>query len=87
MNSTQALVGNVVEVFNKDPHITSFFTSRRMQSGSDGTYDTLLDTSFDYPLYFALRASLTDREPITVVADVLEADGLYTQSKRDNPLR
>jgi glycosidase len=67
----------VGEIFNKDPHITSFFAGGRVHTGSDGSYDTLLDTPFDYPLYFALRASLTHHTPMTVVADVLKADGLY----------
>jgi glycosidase len=72
----------VGEVFNKDPHLTSFFAGGRAHAGSDGTYDTLLYTPFDYPMYFALRAALTHHEPMTAIADVLQSDGLYAHPER-----
>ena len=73
---------DVGEVFNKDAHIVSFFAGGRVHTGSDGTYDTLLDTPFDYPMYFALRAALTHREPMTAISDVLKSDGLYAHPER-----
>ena len=35
---------DVGEIFNGDAHVTSFFAGGRANAGSDGTYDTLLDT-------------------------------------------
>jgi glycosidase len=75
-------LSEVGEIFNKDPHITSFFAGGTIHTGSDGAFDTLLDTPFDYPMYFALRASLTHREPMTAIADVLRADVLYAHPER-----
>ena len=72
----------VGEVFNADPHVTSFFAGGRANTGSDGTFDTLLDTPFDYPLYFALRKSLTHDAPISAIADVLAQDALYPHPER-----
>ena len=73
---------DVGEIFNGDPHITSFFAGGRANTGSDGTYDTLLDTPFDYPLYFTLRHALTHHAPMTAIADVLQADDLYPHPDR-----
>jgi glycosidase len=73
---------DVGEIFNGDPHITSFFAGGRANTGSDGTYDTLLDTPFDYPMFFALRGALTHHKPMTAVADVLSADKLYPHPER-----
>jgi glycosidase len=73
---------DVGEVFNSDPHITSFFAGGRENKGSDGTYDTLLDTPFDFPMYFALRGALTQHKPMTAIADVLLADKLYPHPER-----
>jgi neopullulanase len=75
-------ITNVGEVFNSDPHATSFFAGGRANRGSDGTFDTLLDTPFDYPMYFALRGALTHHKPITAIADVLHADALYPHPER-----
>ncbi len=75
-------ITDVGEVFNKDPHITSFFAGGQAHTGSDGTVDTLLDTPFDYPMYFALRASLTHQQPMTAIADVLKSDALYPHPER-----
>jgi neopullulanase len=73
---------DVGEVFNGDPHITSFFAGGRANLGSDGSYDTLLDTPFDYPMFFALRGALTHHKPMSAIADVLNADKLYPHPER-----
>ena len=73
---------DVGEIFNKDTHIVSFFAGGRAHAGSDGTYDTLLDTPFDYPMYFALRAALTHQEPMSAISDVLKSDPLYAHPER-----
>lgn len=75
-------ITDVGEVFNSDPHITSFFAGGRANTGSDGTYDTLLDTPFDYPMFFALRGALTHHKPMTAIADVLKEDKLYPHPDR-----
>ena len=72
----------VGEVFNGDAHVTSFFAGGRANAGSDGSVDTLLDTPFDYPMFFALRGALTHRKPMTAIADVLREDGLYPHPER-----
>jgi neopullulanase len=73
---------DVGEIFNGDAHITSFFAGGRANLGSDGSYDTLLDTPFDYPMYFALRGALTHHKPMTAVADILREDTLYPHPER-----
>jgi len=75
-------ITDVGEVFNKDPHITSFFAGGAAHTGSDGTVDTLLDTPFDYPMYFALRGALTHHQPMSAIADVLKNDALYPHPER-----
>jgi glycosidase len=75
-------ISEVGEVFNKDPHVTSFFAGGRANTGSDGTVDTLLDTPFDYPMFFALRGTLTHHAPMSAIADVLAQDGLYPHPER-----
>jgi len=72
----------VGEIYNRDPHVTSFFAGGRANTGSDGTYDTLLDTPFDYPLFFALRGALTHRAPMSSIGDVLAQDTLYPHPER-----
>jgi glycosidase len=72
----------VGEVFNGDPKIVSFFAGGRASHGSDGTFDTLLDTPFDYPIFFALRGALTRQKPMTAIADVLKQDVLYPHPER-----
>jgi glycosidase len=69
-------------VFNGDPKVTSFFAGGRANLGSDGSFDTLLDTPFDYPMFFALRGALTHHKPMTAIADVLDADKLYPHPER-----
>jgi glycosidase len=73
---------DVGEVFNGDPRTTSFFAGGRANQGSDGTFDTLLDTPFDYPMYFALRGALTHHKPMSAIADVLHSDTLYPHPER-----
>jgi glycosidase len=75
-------MSDVGEVFNHDPHITSFFAGGRANTGSDGTYDTLLDTPFDFPMFFALRGALTHHKPMSAIADVLREDSLYPHPER-----
>ncbi|MGA2250285.1 alpha-amylase family glycosyl hydrolase [Terracidiphilus sp.] len=73
---------DVGEVFDGDPKVTSFFAGGRANQGSDGTVDTLLDTPFDYPMFFALRGALTRKKPMTAIADVLKQDALYPHPER-----
>jgi neopullulanase len=73
---------DVGEVFDGDPKVTSFFAGGRANQGSDGTVDTLLDTPFDYPMFFALRSALTRKKPMTAIADVLKQDALYPHPER-----
>ncbi len=75
-------LGEVGEIFNGDPRITSFFAGGRSNRGSDGAYDTELNTPFDYPMFFALRAALTHRKPMTAIEDVLQQDRLYPHPER-----
>jgi glycosidase len=75
-------LSEVGEVFNGEPKITSFFAGGRANRGSDGTFDTLLDTPFDYPMFFALRGALTRQKPMTAIADVLRQDALYPHPER-----
>jgi len=75
-------LSEVGEIFNKDPHITSFFAGGRVNRGSDGPFDTDLDTPFDYPMYFAMRDALTHRKPLTAINDVLLQDSLYPHPER-----
>jgi glycosidase len=75
-------LSDVGEVFNGDPKVTSFFAGGRANLGSDGRFDTLLDTPFDYPMFFALRGALTHHKPMTAIADVLDADKLYPHPER-----
>ena len=75
-------LSDVGEIFNSDPHVTSFFAGGRANLGSDGRFDTLLDTPFDYPMFFALRGALTHHKPMTAIADVLKEDTLYPHPER-----
>jgi glycosidase len=73
---------DVGEIFNPDPNITSFFAGGVSHQGSDGTIDTGLDTPFDFPMYFALRKSLTHHQPLSALADILKQDSLYPHPER-----
>ncbi len=79
----------VGEVFNPDPTITSFFAGGVAHDG----IDTGLDTPFDFPMYFALRRSLTSgressngqpgaHEPMTDLVNVLRQDRLFPHPER-----
>jgi glycosidase len=73
---------DVGEIFDPNPKTTSFFAGGRAHTGSDGTVDTGLNTPFDFPMYFALRKTITHQEPMTAIADVLAQDALYPQPER-----
>jgi neopullulanase len=75
-------LSEVGEVFNGDPKTVSFFAGGRANTGADGTVDTLLNTPFDYPMFFALRGALTHQKPMTAIADVLAQDKLYPHPER-----
>jgi neopullulanase len=75
-------LSEVGEVFSPDANVTSFYAGGRANRGSDGTVDTLLDTPFDYPMFFALRGALTGRKPMSAIADVLREDALYPHPER-----
>jgi glycosidase len=75
-------LSDVGEIFDGDPHIPSFWAGGRANTGSDGTFDTLLDTPFDFPVYFAIRDVLTHRKAMTALADVLSEDSLYPHPER-----
>ncbi len=73
---------DVGEIFNGEPPIPSFWAGGRLNTGSDGTYDTGLDTPFDFPIQFALRRTLNQHEPMTEIADILRQDSLYPHPER-----
>ncbi len=75
-------LSDVGEVSNGDPRITSFFAGGIAHTGSDGAFDTLLDTPFDFPVYYALRKVLIHHEPMTLLADLLKQDTLYPHPER-----
>jgi neopullulanase len=68
----------VGEVFNGDPTITSYFAGGVEHNG----IDTGLDTPFDFPTYFTLRAVLTGKKPMSALEDVLRQDRLYPHPER-----
>jgi len=68
----------VGEVYNGDPIVTSFFAGGVAHNG----IDTGLDTPFDFPTYFTLRAILTGKKPMTALEDVLRQDRLYPHPER-----
>ena len=72
----------VGEIFNRDPEITSFFAGGVTHKGADGTYDTGLDTPFDFPVYFTLRDVLAQGKPMTELESVLRQDSLYPHPAR-----
>ena len=72
----------VGEVFNRDPDVTSFFAGGATRTGADGTFDTGVDTVFDFPLQFALRDVLAQGAPMTELEAVLRKDALYPHPER-----
>ena len=73
---------DVGEISNGDPHITSFFAGGATNTGSDGAVDTLLDTPFDFPVYYAIRKVFIRHEPMTLLADIFKQDTLYPHPER-----
>jgi glycosidase len=68
----------VGEVFNSDPTIVSYFAGGVERAG----IDTGLDTPFDYPMFFAIRATLAKDRPMTALQQVLRQDWLYPHPER-----
>jgi glycosidase len=68
----------VGEVMNEDPTIVSYFAGGAVHAG----VDTGLDTPFDYPGYFALRAVCIKGQPMTLLAKTLRQDSLYPHPER-----
>jgi glycosidase len=74
-------VTSVGEVFNGDPTITSYFAGGVARDG----IDTGLWTPFDFPSFFALRAALSHKEPMSHLEDVWRNDRLYPHPERLAP--
>lgn len=72
----------VGEIMNPDPVNTAYFAGGRTHTGSDGTIDTGLDTPFDYPLCFALRAAFTGKTSMLQLEETLRSDWLYPNPER-----
>jgi glycosidase len=71
---------NVVgEVFNPDPSIVSFFQGGKAQY--DGI-DDLVDSVFDFPVYFKLREAFGQGKPLTGIAEMFSHDYLYPHPDR-----
>lgn len=69
---------SVGEVFNPDPTIVSYFAGGESHQG----IDTHLWTPFDFPTYFALRAVLTHKKPMSYLEHVWRQDSLYPHPER-----
>ncbi len=82
LHSQYPNISEVGEIFDRDPRVTSFFAGGRANQGSDGTYDTQLDTTFDYPLFFAMRSALTHHAAMKTIADIFAKDNLYPHPER-----
>jgi glycosidase len=78
LHSVYPRLTTVGEIFNGDPELTSFFAGGVAHRG----IDTGLDTPFDFPVYFALRAVLLQGKPMTDLAKVLRQDALYPHPER-----
>jgi glycosidase len=74
-------VTSVGEVFNPDPTITSYFAGGIAHDG----IDTGLWTPFDFPSFFALRAVLSHKEPMSHLEDIWRNDRLYPHPERLAP--
>ncbi len=88
-------VTEVGEVFDTDPAVTSFFAGGRANVGGDGTFDTMLYTPFDFPVFGTLRSTLANvttvasgtspassTKPLSALFDTLRADALYPHPER-----
>jgi neopullulanase len=82
LHSQYPNISEIGEIFDRDPRVTSFFAGGRANQGSDGTYDTQLDTTFDYPLFFAMRSALTHHAAMKTIADVFAEDNMYLHPER-----
>jgi glycosidase len=69
----------VGEVFDQDPVLVSFFQTGR--KGFDGI-DTGLDSVFDFPLYYGIRAFFAQHGSASDLAKVLAHDSLYPDPAR-----
>lgn len=69
---------SVGEVFGPDPTIASYFAGGVSHDG----IDTHLWTPFDYPTYFALRAVLTHKKPMSYMEHIWRQDSLYPHPER-----
>lgn len=69
---------SVGEVFNSKPTIVSYFAGGESHDG----IDTHLWTPFDYPSFFALRAVLTHKKPMSYLEQVWAQDWLYPHPNR-----
>jgi neopullulanase len=72
---------SVGEVFNPDPTIVSYFAGGATHEG----IDTNLWTPFDFPTFFALRAVLSHKEPMSHLEDIWRQDRLYPHPERLAP--
>jgi neopullulanase len=71
---------NVVgEVLDADPSLVSFFQGGKTQY--DGV-DDLVDSVFDFPLYYKIREAFGQGKPLTVLPDLLSHDYLYPHPQR-----
>lgn len=72
----------VGEIHTDDPTINAFYAGGVTRKGPEGDIDTGLDTPFDYPLYFVLRKTLTQNEPMSELENILRQDRLYPHPER-----
>jgi glycosidase len=74
----------VGEVWDEDPTIVSYFAggAAHADGPENQPVDTGLDTPFDFPTYFALRAVIVHGEPMTRLVKTLRQDSLYPHSER-----
>lgn len=68
----------VGEIFKPDPTIVSYFAGGVKHAG----IDTGLYTPFDFPTFFALRATLAGDAPMTKLTEVERQDWLYPHPER-----
>jgi glycosidase len=69
----------VGEVMDNDPAHTAFFMGGR--KGWDGI-DTLLDSTFDFPLWSTSKAVFTGKAPARSLRDILKYDAGYPDARR-----
>lgn len=69
----------VGEVFDADPALVSFFQGGKTQY--DGI-DDLVDSVFDFPLFFKIREAFGQGKPLSVVPNLLSHDYLYADPDR-----